>query len=109
MAEMGLALEAVEPHLDRIAEDWTTGVNHGAMWPAKIFAAKYHAVENSWRVVDTALDIAGGFGIFRRSGIERLFRDARLGRLHPANWMLTHEIVGKSLLGINPDESPRWG
>jgi alkylation response protein AidB-like acyl-CoA dehydrogenase len=109
IAEMGLALESVEPHLDRIADEWTRGVGHGAMWPAKIFAVKYHAVENSWRVVDTALDLAGGFGIFRRSGIERLFRDARLGRMHPANWMLTHEIVGKSLLGINPDESPRWG
>jgi alkylation response protein AidB-like acyl-CoA dehydrogenase len=109
VAEMALALEAVEPHLDRIADEWTAGVDHGALWPAKIFAAKYHAVENSWRVVDTALDISGGFGIFRRSGIERLFRDARLGRMHPANWMLTHEIVGKSLLGISPDESPRWG
>ena len=109
VAEMGLALEAVEPHLDRIADEWTSGTNHGAMWPAKIFAAKYHAVESGWRVVDTALEVAGGFGIFRRSGIERLFRDARLGRMHPANWMLTHEIVGKSLLGISPDEAPRWG
>jgi alkylation response protein AidB-like acyl-CoA dehydrogenase len=109
IAEMGLALEAIGPHLDRIADDWTAGVDHGAMWPAKIFAAKYQAVENAWRVVDTALDVAGGFGIFHRSGIERLFRDARLGRMHPANWMLTHEFVGKSLLGISPDESPRWG
>jgi alkylation response protein AidB-like acyl-CoA dehydrogenase len=106
---MGIALEAVEPHLERTAEDWSNGVNHEAMWPAKIFAAKYHAVESSWRVVDQALDISGGFGIFRRAGLERLFRDARLGRLHPANSMLTHEIVGKSLLGINPDEQPRWG
>ena len=109
IAEMGLALEAIGPHLDRIADDWTGGVDHGAMWPAKIFAAKYHAVEDAWRVVDTALDVAGGFGIFHRSGIERLFRDARLGRMHPANWMLTHEFMGKSLLGISPDESPRWG
>ena len=109
VAEMALALEAIEPHLDRIADEWTAGAAHGAMWPAKIFAAKYHAVEGSWRVVDIALDVAGGFGIFRRSGLERLFRDARLGRMHPANWMLTHEIVGKSLLGIHPDTSPRWG
>jgi alkylation response protein AidB-like acyl-CoA dehydrogenase len=109
VAEMALALESIGPHLDRIADDWTAGVNHGAMWPAKIFAAKYQAVENSWKVVDTALDVAGGFGIFRKSGLERLFRDARLGRMHPANWMLTHEIVGKSFLGISPDESPRWG
>ena len=65
IAEMGLAIETIGPHLDRIAEDWSNGVDHGAAWPAKIFAAKYHAVEESWRVVDLALDVAGGFGIFR--------------------------------------------
>jgi alkylation response protein AidB-like acyl-CoA dehydrogenase len=109
VAEMGIELEGIGPHLDRIADDWSTGVDHGAMWVAKLFAAKYHAVESSWRVVDRAMDLSGGFGIFRRAGLERLFRDARLGRIHPANSLLTHEIVGKSLLGISPDEQPRWG
>jgi alkylation response protein AidB-like acyl-CoA dehydrogenase len=109
IAEMALALEPVAPLLDRIADDWAAGANHGAAWPAKLFSAKYVAVEHSWRAVDIALDVAGGFGIFRRSGIERLFRDARLGRMHPANSMLTHEMVGKTLLGISPDEAPRWG
>jgi alkylation response protein AidB-like acyl-CoA dehydrogenase len=109
VAEMGLALESIGPYLDRVADDWSTGVDHGAAWPAKIFAVKYHAVENAWRVVDLALEVAGGFGIFRKSGLEQLFRDARLGRIHPANSMLTHEIVAKTLLGISPDESPRWG
>ena len=109
VAEMGIELESVEPLLERVAEDWSSGVDHGAMWPAKILAAKYHAAEASWRVVDRAMDLGGGFGIFRRSGLERLFRDARLGRIHPGNSMFTHEIVGKSLLGISPDEMPRWG
>lgn len=109
IAAMGLALEGIEPHLERIATDWSSGVNHGAAWPAKIFAAKYHAVEDAWKIVDQALDVAGGFGVFRRSGMEQLFRDARLGRIHPANSMLTHEIMAKTLLGINPDEAPRWG
>jgi alkylation response protein AidB-like acyl-CoA dehydrogenase len=109
VAQMGLAIESIGPHLDRIADDWSHGVAHGASWPAKIFAAKFHAVEESWRVVDLALDVAGGFGIFRKSGLEQLFRDARLGRIHPANSMLTHEIVAKTLLGISPDETPRWG
>lgn len=109
VAQMGLALESIEPHLDRVADDWSTGVDHGASWPAKIFAAKYHAVEDGWKVVDLALDVAGGFGIFRRGAFEQLFRDARLGRIHPANSMLTHEIVAKTLLGISPDETPRWG
>jgi alkylation response protein AidB-like acyl-CoA dehydrogenase len=109
IAEMGLELEAIEPHLDRIADEWSRGVDHGARWPLKILAAKYRAVEGSWKVIDTALDLAGGYGIFRRAGIEQLFRDARLGRVHPGNSMFTHEVVGKTLLGISPDEQPRWG
>jgi alkylation response protein AidB-like acyl-CoA dehydrogenase len=109
VAEMGLAFEAIGPHLERIADDWSNGVDHGAAWPAKIFAAKYQAVEGSWRIVDLALEVAGGFGISRRGELERLFRDARLGRIHPANSMLTHEIMAKTLLGISPDETPRWG
>ena len=109
VAEMGLELEAIEPHLDRVADEWSRGVEHGARWPMKILAAKYHAVEGSWKVIDMALDLAGGFGIFRRAGIERLFRDARLGRIHPGNALFTHEVVGKTLLGISPDEQPRWG
>lgn len=109
VAEMGLELEAIGPHLDRVADDWSRGVDHGPLWPMKIVAAKYRAVEGAWRVVDAAMDLAGGYGIFRRAGIEQLFRDARLGRIHPGNALFTHEVVGKSLLGINPDEQPRWG
>ena len=109
VAEMGIALEAIEPHLERVAEDWSRGVDHGAQWPMKILAAKYHAVESAWKIVDGAFDLAGGFGVFRRAGIERLWRDARLGRIHPGNALLTHEFVSKTLLGIDPDERPRWG
>ncbi len=109
VAEMALELEAIEPHLDRIASDWSAGVDHGAHWPAKIVAAKHRAVEGSWKVVDLALDVSGGFGIFRKAGLERFFRDARLGRIHPANPFLTREIVAKTALGIGLDETPRWG
>lgn len=75
----------------------------------KIFAAKYRAVEGSWRVVDLGLDIAGGAGIFRSEEYERMLRDARLGRIHPANSFLAHEVIAKTALGINLDEQPRWG
>lgn len=109
VAQMVLELESIGPHLDRIAEDWSNGVDYGAEWPSKLFAAKYHAVEGSWRVVDLGLDVAGGAGIFRSAGYERLLRDARLGRIHPANAFLTHEVVGKTALGISLDEQPRWG
>ena len=109
IAEMVIELESIGPHLESVAEDWSNGVDHGAQWPSKIFAAKYRAVEGSWRVVDTGLDVAGGLGIFRSAGYERLMRDARLGRIHPANSFLTHEVVAKTALGISLDEQPRWG
>jgi alkylation response protein AidB-like acyl-CoA dehydrogenase len=109
IGEMVLQLESIGPHLDRVAQDWSDGVDHGVGWVIRIIGAKHHAVETSWRVVDKALDVAGGFGIFRQGPFEQLFRDARLGRIHPANSMLAHELAAKLTLGISPDETPRWG
>jgi alkylation response protein AidB-like acyl-CoA dehydrogenase len=109
VAEMRIHLEAMTAHLDRVCDDWVNGVDHGMDWPTKIVACKYDVVNRAFAVVDTALDLTGGSGIFKRSRIEQLFRDARLGRIHPGNSLLTHELVGKLSLGINPDEQPRWG
>jgi alkylation response protein AidB-like acyl-CoA dehydrogenase len=109
IAKMLIELEAIGPHLEKITQDWSDGVDYGPAWGAKIVAAKYRVVEGAWRIVDRAMDVAGGFGIFKQAGLERIFCDARLGRLHPANAFLTHEFVAKAALGINPDETPRWG
>jgi alkylation response protein AidB-like acyl-CoA dehydrogenase len=109
VAEIVLDLESIGPHVERVADDWSNGVNHGPAWPAKLIAAKYNAVESGWRIVDRALELSGGFGMFKKNELERLFRDARAGRFHPANSALTHEFIAKSALGIHPDEQPRWG
>jgi alkylation response protein AidB-like acyl-CoA dehydrogenase len=109
IADMVIEMESIGPQIEKMAHDWSAGVDYGHNWIIKIVAAKYRAVEGAWRVVDLALDLAGGFGIFRKAWIERIFRDARLGRIHPANALLTRELVAKTALGINPDEQPRWG
>jgi alkylation response protein AidB-like acyl-CoA dehydrogenase len=109
VAEMMLAFDPIGPHLDQVAEDWSNGVDHGATWPSKIVSAKYHAVEAAWKIVDLAMEVSGGSGMFRANELERLFRDARCGRFHPANSFLTHEIVAKTALGIDMGEQPRWG
>jgi alkylation response protein AidB-like acyl-CoA dehydrogenase len=109
IAEMVMEMEAIAPQLDKVAEDWSNGVDHGQAWVIKLVGAKYRAVEGVWKVVDAALDVTGGFGIFKKSPIERLWRDARLGKIHPGNYALSHEFVAKVALGIDPDEPPRWG
>jgi alkylation response protein AidB-like acyl-CoA dehydrogenase len=109
LSELLLELEAIEPHIEAVARGWSETTVHGPEWAFKIVAAKYRAVEGVWKVADIALDLSGGFGMFKKSELERLFRDARAGRFHPANSLLTHELLAKMALGIDPDESPRWG
>jgi len=108
-AQMTLEIDAVGPHLDQIARDWSEGVDHGHQWPSKIVGAKYHAVESAKRVVDLAMDMSGGAGLYKTNELERLYRDVRAGGFHPANSALVHEIVGKTTLGIDLGEHPRWG
>ena len=73
----------------------------------KIVSAKWRAVETAKRVVDMALDVAGGAAMMRGNELERLYRDVRAGGFHPANAALTYETVGKTVLGIDPS-GPRW-
>src|SRR2546423_3363510 len=108
MAEITMDIEAMGPHIEAVAGDWVEG-RVGPDWFVKVFSMEHKVVDAAFRVADRALDLSGGFGMFKKSELERLFRDARAGKFHPANPLLTHEIVGKISLGINPDEQPRWG
>ncbi len=109
-SEMQLALEGAGAQVDRVAQDWSTGVDHGAQWPMKLVAAKHNAVEAAKKVVDLAMAVSGGSGMFKSNELERLYRDARCGGFHPANSLLVHEVVGKTVLGIDwLGEQPRWG
>ena len=108
-SEMQLALESAGAQVDRVAEDWSKGVDHGAQWAMKLVAAKHNAVEAAKKVVDLAMAVSGGAGMFKSNELEPLYRDARCGGFHPANSLLVHEIVGKTVLGIDLGEQPRWG
>jgi alkylation response protein AidB-like acyl-CoA dehydrogenase len=107
VGDMFVLLEGAEAHVERIAQDWSDGVDHGGLWPAKLVAAKYHAVEAAKKVVDLAMDCSGGTGMFKANELERIYRDVRCGGFHPANSALMHEITGKTALGVLGEE-PRW-
>ncbi len=108
IAVMRLILDSITPQLDSLAQDWSNGVE-GRNYASDVVSAKYTATEGSFKVVDTALELVGGFAINKRSELERLFRDSRLGRIHPVNSALTHELVAKFALGLDPDDLQRWG
>jgi len=108
-AMMALQLEAMDAQMDRTVSDWAENVDHGAKWPLKIVANKYNVVEGAKDIVDRAMSISGGTGMFKTNELERLYRDVRCGGFHPANSLLAPEIVGKIALGIDLGEQPRWG
>ena len=107
VAEMTLTLDGMIAHVDRVAEEWSTGVDYGGLWPSRLVSAKYHCVEGAKKIVDLAMEVSGGTGMFKSNELERLYRDVRCGGFHPANNALVHEIVGKTTLGILGEE-PRW-
>jgi alkylation response protein AidB-like acyl-CoA dehydrogenase len=107
IAEMGIELESIAAHVERVAADWSDGVDYGMAWPIKLFAAKYKAVEGAKRVVDLAMDVSGGTGMFKGTELERMYRDVRCGGFHPGNSSIVHEVIGKGLLGVL-GETPRW-
>lgn len=107
VAEMTLTLDGMIAHVDQVAADWSEGVQHGGLWPSKLVSAKYHCVEGAKKIVDLAMDVSGGTGMFKSNELERLYRDVRCGGFHPANSALVHELVGKTSLGILGEE-PRW-
>ena len=90
-----------------IPDTWTP--EQAGMWGLRLVGLKHRVTNAVFRIVDLAVELAGGFGVNRKSEIERLFRDARMGRIHPANFALVHELTAKGLLGLDLDDPQRWG
>lgn len=117
LAEMFVELQGLGPQIDTLAHEWSTtiadapnwGPEVAGMWGLKLVSLKHRVTTTAFRIVDRAVDLAGGFGVNRKSEIERLFRDARMGRIHPANFALVTELVAKGLLGLDLDDPQRWG
>jgi len=108
VADMRMAYDAAEALLERTTADWTNGVDH-ADWPVRLVSTRQTVINNAYQIVDTAMDLSGGAGSFKRNRLEQLFRDVRMGRFHPGNTFLAHELIGKLSLGLNPDDGLRWG
>ena len=72
----------------------------GTAWTTKILAAKVFAADTAREVVDLATKVAGASSLFRSNELERLYRDVRAGSFHPPSSDTSHEIIGKTYLGV---------
>ena len=74
-----------------------------------LIACHQFVMETAWSVVDKAMRLVGGAGLFRSSPLEQLYRDARAGILHqPFAGYDGRGWLGKLAFGLPPDVTPRW-
>jgi alkylation response protein AidB-like acyl-CoA dehydrogenase len=52
--------------------------------------------------VEKALETAGGGGLFRSVGLERLVRDVHAAQFHPMQAKRQHRFAGRAALGLDP-------
>ncbi len=55
------------------------------------------------KTVEKALEVAGGAGFYRATGLERLFRDIQAARYHPLPEKQQARFTGRVLLGLDID------
>ena len=65
--------------------------------------------ERCFEIADLGVELAGGFGVARKSEFERLFPDARMDRIHPAASPRACEFLSKFALGGVGFGDRRWG
>lgn len=81
--------------IGELGEDYAVGPS--AL--ATVMLAKRQAVTEAIEVVDLAMDVMGGRSYFRRSSLERAYRDVRAGTFHPLMPEATLSYAGKLALG----------
>ena len=69
----------------------------------RVAAAKQYAVEVANSATEQCVRIAGAAGLSRCLPLERFFRDARAGHMHPPNSDTAYETVGKGAIKLFSD------
>ncbi len=76
-----------------------------------VYRAKLLAGQTAIDVAASMLEVAGTSATRRGHPLERIFRDARCGALHPATSAVCEDWLGTAALGASPDldtSVPRW-
>jgi alkylation response protein AidB-like acyl-CoA dehydrogenase len=67
-----------------------------------ILVRKTIVAEGVLSTVEKALEAAGGAGFYRKTGLERLLRDAHGAQFHPLPAKRQHRFTGRVALGLDP-------
>jgi len=93
LAEMATEIEIGHSYVDRAG----LALNDGDLTDEEAAMAKWWATELQKRVVDTCLQLHGGYGYMNEYPIARAYADARITTIYGGTTEIMKEIIGKSL------------
>jgi acyl-CoA dehydrogenase len=71
---------------------------------ATILTAKRYVVTEAVEIVDLAMEAVGGASYYKRSALERAYRDVHAGKYHPLTPEKTVLYAGRNALGLPVDQ-----
>ncbi|MEO6318538.1 MAG: acyl-CoA dehydrogenase family protein [Acidimicrobiales bacterium] len=93
LAEMATELEIAQTFADRCV----LALNDGTLTAEEAAMAKWWCTELQKRVVDTCVQLHGGYGYMTEYPIARAYADARITTIYGGTTEIMKEIIGKSL------------
>lgn len=93
LAEAHTEIEVTQAYVDRCV----LAINAGLLTPAEAATAKWWATEMYKRVVDSCLQLFGGYGYMLEYPIARAYADARITTIYGGTTEIMKTIVAKSI------------
>jgi alkylation response protein AidB-like acyl-CoA dehydrogenase len=93
LAEMRTELDIARVFVDHQID----ALNRGALTAESAAEAKWWTTELLKRVVDTSLQLHGGYGYMEEYPIARMYRDCRITTIYGGTTEIMKEIIGRSL------------
>lgn len=69
----------------------------------RIFVGRTLVARAAIRTVEKAMEAAGGAGFYRKTGLERIWRDVQAARYHPLQEKAQARLAGRVALGLSID------
>jgi alkylation response protein AidB-like acyl-CoA dehydrogenase len=93
MAEMATEIELGQTYIDRCVR----ALNAGELTAEEASMAKWWCTELQGRVVDTCVQLHGGYGYMAEYPVARAYADARVTRIYGGTTEIMKEIIGRNL------------
>ncbi|MGH9720373.1 MAG: acyl-CoA dehydrogenase family protein, partial [Bryobacteraceae bacterium] len=71
----------------------------GKVFVTEAAMAKYYSSEAAEKIASKAIEVFGGVGVTREYPVEKLYRDAKIGRIYEGTSNIQLVTIAKQLLG----------